>query len=313
MKNPKKIVVVGSINRDLVVRMPRIPKPGETILGGSFKTFAGGKGANQAVAAARLGANVVMIGGVGDDAFGSEMLDTLARENINIDYVKTYPEFATGVALIQVDEKGRNSIAVASGANFCLSEAHVEKSLHEIERFDVLLLQLEIPTRIVEKAAKIAFNQGAKVILNPSPAQILGEELLGLVDVLIPNEHEIGVMIREVRKYKLDFLKTIEINLPRKIKNLIVTLGDQGSIVINECGEETHVPAYSVQAIDTTAAGDCFVGALAVAICEGRSLVDAAKFASAAAALSVTREGAQPSLPNRDEVEEFLIEKEKYP
>jgi len=294
---------------DLVVRMPRIPRPGETLLGGVFKTFPGGKGANQAVAAARLGGKVTMIGCVGDDAFGREMRATLIQEGIDTTNILVHPEAATGVALIQVDAQGQNSIAVASGANFCLTSADVEKALQSIGEFEALVMPLETPLETIYAAAKIASQRGAQVLLNPAPAQVLERSLLELVDVLLPNEHEIALMTGIPLHTPADTHRAADRLLALGVKNLLVTLGSQGSALFDASGQQTLIPACPVQAVDTTAAGDCFVGALAVGLCEGQSLQDAAKFASAAAALSVTREGAQPSLPQRADVEQFLRER----
>ena len=304
------IVVVGSLNMDLVVRMPQIPRPGETLLGGVFKTFPGGKGANQAVAAARLGAHVTMIGCIGDDGFGKEMRVALESEGIDTTHVLVHPEAATGVALIQVDAQGQNSIAVASGANFRLSGSDVDKAMQAIGKFDALVMPLETQLETVYTAAKIASGRGAIVILNPAPAQVLPREILELVDVLIPNEHELalmtGVPVHSVVDVSLAVPKLLQLGA----KKVIVTMGGHGAVLFED-GHEALIPACRVQAVDTTAAGDCFVGALAVALCEGRSLLPAAEFASAAAALSVTREGAQPSLPHREEVVQFLLERRK--
>lgn len=299
------IVVVGSLNMDLVVRIPQIPKPGETLLGGVFKTFPGGKGANQAVAAARLGANVSMIGCVGDDAFGKELRAGLEKEGINITHILVHPEEATGVALIQVDAQGRNSIAVASGANFSLTGSDVAKALQAIGKFDALVMPLETPVETIYTAAKIASIQGSKVILNPAPAMILAREILELVDVLVPNEHELSMMT-QVLLDSISDVSTAALMLHRLgTKNLVVTMGSEGAVLFEEV-QESRIQAYQVQAVDSTSAGDCFVGALAVRLCEGKSLLAACEFASAAAALSVTREGAQPSLPYRQEVEYFI-------
>jgi ribokinase len=301
-----KIVVVGSLNMDLVVRMPQIPRPGETLLGGVFKTFPGGKGANQAVAAARLGSNVTMIGCVGDDAFGQEMRSTLAREGIDTTHVLVHPQSATGVALIQVDAAGQNSIAVASGANYELTSADVEEAMRSIEIFDVLVMPLETPLETIYTAARIASRCGARVLLNPAPAQVLKQELLELVDVLLPNEYEAALMTgSSALQSASDIRNAAQKLLVLKVKNLIVTMGDRGAMLFDG-KTELHIPACMVQAVDSTAAGDCFVGALAVALCEGRSITAAAEFASAAAALSVTRDGAQPSLPRREEVTRFI-------
>lgn len=306
-----KIVVVGSLNMDLVVRMPQIPRPGETLLGGVFKTFPGGKGANQAVAAARLGAHVTMIGCVGSDAFGQEMRDTLTAEGIDTTHVLVHPESATGVALIQVDAKGQNSIAVASGANFQLTSADVENAMQAIENFDVLVMPLETPLETIYTAAKIASERGAKVLLNPAPAQMLKPDLLELADVLLPNEYEAALMTGSPSlQSAADVRNAAEKLLSLGVKNLMVTMGSQGAMLFD--GQmESNISVCPVQAVDTTAAGDCFVGALAVGLCEGKSLLSAAEFASAASAISVTRDGAQPSLPRREEVLQFMNERSK--
>ncbi|HEY3310025.1 MAG TPA: ribokinase [Anaerolineales bacterium] len=306
------IVVVGSLNMDLVVRMPRIPRPGETLLGGVFSTVPGGKGANQAVAAARLGAHVSMVGCVGTDPFGEVMRSTLRAEGIDIGHILEIPAEATGVALIQVDALGQNTIAVASGANFRLTGADVENAMQAIGDFDALVMPLETPLDTIYTAARIANDKGAKVLLNPAPAQILESDLLGLVDVLLPNEHEIGLMTKMPVESKAATIRAAEKLLSQGVKNVIVTVGSQGAIFLDgKTGESLSIPAWQVQAVDTTAAGDCFVGGLAVGMCEGKSLPLAAEFASAAAAISVTRPGAQPSLPRRVEVEQFMRERNK--
>jgi ribokinase len=307
-----KIIVVGSLNMDLVVRMPKIPRPGETLLGGVFKTFPGGKGANQAVAAARLGVHVTMIGCIGNDSFGQEMRATLAKEGIDTTHILVHPDEATGVALIQVDAQGQNSIAVASGANFRLTSTNVEKAMQIIGEFNALVMPLETPLETIYTATDIAARKGAKVILNPAPAQILEKDLLQLVDVLLPNEYEIAFMTGMQLQSASDINYAAEKLLSLGPRNLIVTMGSQGAILFNEKkARPTIIPAWQVQAIDSTAAGDCFVGALAVGLCEGKSITAAAKFASAAAAISVTRIGAQPSLPYREEVDQFMRERHK--
>ncbi len=303
------IVVVGSLNMDLVVRMPQIPRPGETLLGGVFKTFPGGKGANQAVAAARLGALVKMVGCVGGDAFGHEMRATLAHEGIDTACVSTLSDEATGVALIQVDAQGQNSIAVASGANFRLTGAEVEKALQGMDKFEALVMPLETPLETVYAGAKNASRRGARVLLNPAPAQVLEKDLLKLVDVLVPNEYELALMTGMAIQSDDDIRQAARRLLEGGPKNLIVTMGREGALLLGEDVKETVVPAYSVEPVDTTAAGDCFVGALAVGLCEGKDLRSAAEFASAAAAISVTRAGAQPSLPRREEVMQFMRER----
>jgi ribokinase len=306
------IVVVGSLNMDLVVRMPKIPRPGETLLGGVFKTFPGGKGANQAVASARLGAHVIMVGCVGNDSFGQELCSALASEGIDTDHILVHQEESTGVALIQVDAQGQNSIAVASGANFCLTGSDVENAMQTIGDFDALVMPLETPLDTIYTAAKIASHKGAMVLLNPAPAQVLEKDLLKLVDILLPNEYEIGLMTGMSVQTSVDTRQSAEKLLSQGVKNLIVTLGNQGSIFFDgKTNEDMLIPACPVQAVDTTAAGDCFVGAMAVALCEGKSISAAAEFASVAAAISVTRAGAQPSLPHRNEVDKFIYERNK--
>lgn len=305
------IVVVGSLNMDLVVRMPDIPRPGETLLGGTFATFPGGKGANQAVAAARLGARVTMIGRVGRDSFGKQMLGILAAEGIDTAHVGQDPDQPTGVALIEVDARGENSIAVASGANYALIAREVESAWDKIDRPDWLVMPLETPVEAVHAAARLAKAHGVGVILNPAPAQALPGDLLRLVDVIVPNEHEAALMTGLVLRTGED-IRRAALDLQSKgAANVILTLGSQGVCVL-ESSQSQLVPytlaAHRVEVVDTTAAGDCFVGALAVALGELRSMRDAASFACAAAALSVTRPGAQPSMPRRAEVDRFMRE-----
>ncbi len=301
------IVEVGSLNMDLVVRMPRIPKPGETLLGGIFATFPGGKGANQAVAAARLGAQVTMLGRVGADAFGRELLDVLKKEGIDTRYIGVDENAATGVALIEVDENGQNSIAVASGANFTVTAEEIERNLAQIPALDWLVMPLETPLETIFCAARMARQKGARVMLNPAPAQRLADELLALIDVIIPNEHE-AAFITGVDVGSEDALVAAGTAfLDKGVGSVILTLGNRGSFILEKTGAH-RLPAVPVRAVDTTAAGDCFVGALAVGLAEGRSLADAAGFASAAAAISVTRMGAQPSMPTREETDCFIRE-----
>jgi ribokinase len=304
-----RIVVVGSFNMDLVVRLPVIPKPGETLLGGTFAAYPGGKGANQAVAAARLGGQVIMIGRVGADAFGDQLRDIARAERMDTRFVGVDPAAATGVALIQVDDRGQNSIAVASGANFTLTAADVVAAFAGIERIDLVVMPLETPIETIELAAKLARRAGARTVLNPAPAQHLSAGLLRNVDVLIPNEHEAAFMtgtdVRSLQDARGAATRLLQSG-PRAV---IITLGSRGALIAEAADPEpvyTEVPAFSVEAVDTTAAGDAFVGALAVALGEGRTLAEAARFASAAAAISVTRSGAQPSLPARADVEDFL-------
>lgn len=304
-----RIVVVGSFNMDLVVRMPAIPKPGETLLGGVFATYPGGKGANQAVAAARLGGEVTMIGRVGADAFGDQLLVMARSEGIDTRFVGVDAHAATGVALIQVDAQGQNSIAVASGANFNLTAADVAAAFAQLDRIDLLVMPLETPIATIVIAAELAQQAGARVVLNPAPAQHLGAGLLRNVDVLIPNEHEAAFMAGLAIQTPQDARQVAAALLQSGLPSVIVTMGSQGALIAQRDGPDiafAQAEVFSVQVVDTTAAGDAFVGALAVGLGEGRSLLVAARFASAAAALSVTRIGAQPSLPRRADVEAFL-------
>lgn len=297
------IVVVGSLNMDLVVNAPRHPQIGETILGGRFATFPGGKGANQAVAAARMGAHVRMIGCVGDDGFGAELCKVAAQDGIDTSHISVEKAEATGIALITVDVEGRNTIVVASGANLSLSPRHLHTAKAAFSDADVLVTQLESPLETVSEAIALAAQQGIRVVLNPAPAQPLGAEILSKVDYFIPNERE------AMQIAGTDTLEAaIEKLLALGVRNLIITLGEQGALLVSG-GQRTHIPAYPVKAVDTVAAGDAFVGAFATGLAEGLGLEAAARLGNAAAALSVTRPGAQPSLPLRREVDEFLGDK----
>jgi ribokinase len=302
-----KIVVVGSSNTDMVVKTPHIPAPGETVLGGEFIMAAGGKGANQAVAAARLGGNVTLIARVGRDVFGEQALAGFRREGLDIRYVVADPEAPSGVALIFVGAEGQNSIAVAPGANACLSPEDVRRAREAIEAADVVLLQLEIPLETVLAAAEIAHRVGVRVILNPAPAppQPLSTGLLARVDVLTPNESEVGLLSGTQVVDTGNAERAARRLLEQGVGAVIATLGARGALVVTP-DDQQFVPSFPVDVVDTTAAGDSFNGGLAVALAEGRSLRDAVRFASACGALATTRMGAQPSLPTADEVSGFM-------
>ena len=299
------IAVVGSLNMDLVARSPRIPQPGETIIGGDFRTVPGGKGANQAVAAARLGARVSMVGRVGRDTFAGPLLDNLAAAGIDHSFVTQDPQAATGVALIVVDDAGQNSIVVASGANMRLSPADVDGAETAIAGADVLLLQLESPLETVTRAAEVARAHGVIVILNPAPARSLPGSLLSLVDVLIPNESETALLtgLPVGDQAEAEAASTALRGLG--VGTVILTLGERGALLAREEGAE-HLPAFDVTPVDTTAAGDAFVGGFAVALAEGRSLAEAVRWGNAAGGLATTKLGAQSSLPTRQELEALL-------
>ena len=299
------ITVVGSLNMDLVVRAPRIPQPGETIIGGDFHTVPGGKGANQAVAAARLGAQVSMVGRVGRGAFAGPLLKNLAAAGVEHAFVTQDSEAATGVALIVVDDAGQNSIVVASGANVRLSPTDVDDAGATIAAADALLLQLESPLETVTRAAEVARAKGATVILNPAPARSLPAALLSLVDVLIPNESEAalltGLPIDNPAEAEAAATALRELG----VGTVILTLGERGALLAREDGAEVF-PAFEVTPVDTTAAGDAFVGGFAVALAGGQPLAEAVRWGNAAGALATTRLGAQPSLPTRQELQALL-------
>ena len=308
------ILVVGSLNMDLVVQMPAIPRPGETLLGGKFATFPGGKGANQAVAAARLGAQVTMVGKVGGDAFGEQMLQIIRKEGIDTRFVGVDAHSATGVALITVDAQGQNSISIASGANFSLTAEEVRQAWELIPNVDLVVMPLETPIETIRTAAQMAHERQVRAILNPAPAQDLEESLLRLIYVIVPNEIETEFLTGRAIKNQDDARKAGVELLKRGVANAVLTLGESGALLVQGDSENPifeFIPAFQVNAVDTTAAGDAFVGALATALGEGLSLARSAHFANAVAALSVTRPGAQPSLPYRDEVDQYLQEKRR--
>jgi len=299
------ILVVGSSNTDMIIKVQHIPKPGETILGGKFATAAGGKGANQAVGAARAGGNVTFIACVGRDMFGDKALAGFIADGINVDHIVRDQSSPSGVALIFVAENGENSIAVASGSNGKLASAHLSKAKGAFRKAGVVVFQLETPLPTVKAAARLAANAGARVILNPAPARPLPNDLLRDVYLLTPNESEAELLTGVAVKNDAGVAKAADKLLGRGVQNVIITLGSRGAFV---AGKETRafVPGFKVKPVDTTGAGDMFNGALAVALAEGKSLLEAARFASAAAAISVTRLGAQTSAPRRKEIDRML-------
>jgi ribokinase len=299
------ITVVGSLNMDLIARTPRFPQPGETIIGDEFRTAPGGKGANQAVAAARLGAQVSMVGRVGRDAFAESLLNNLAAAGVDHTSVIHDPEAATGVALIAVDDAGQNSIVVASGANARLSPVDVDGAEAAIAGADALLLQLESPLETVTRAAKVARAHGVSVILNPAPARPLPDALLALVDVLIPNESETALLTGLPVGDPVEAEAAATALRELGVGTVILTLGERGALLAREDGAE-YFPAFEVTPVDTTAAGDAFVGGFAVALAEGRSLAEAVQWGNGAGALATTKLGAQPSLPTRQDLEGLL-------
>jgi ribokinase len=297
----QRIVIIGSSNTDMVIKSKKLPAPGETIIGGTFLMNSGGKGANQAVAASRLGADVTFVSKTGNDIFGKQTVQSLQREGINTDFIFTDLENPSGVALILVDAKGENSISVASGANGNLQIKEVEKAIEQITPNDIVLLQLEIPISTVEFTIKKCFEKGAKVILNPAPAQVLDESIFKYLDLITPNETEAalltGIKVIDLNTAEQAALKFYE----KGVKNVIITLGASGAYLHNQTVNQL-IPAPVVEATDTTAAGDIFNGALAVALSENQDLEQAVRFACRVAAISVTKMGAQASAPKRNEL-----------
>ena len=299
-----RIVVVGSANVDFVVQTPHIPLPGETVLGRDFVMAMGGKGANQAVGAARLGADVVFVTRVGQDVFGDQCLDAYQEAGIITDFVTRDPQAATGVALIAVAADGENSITVASGANMTLTPAMLSPAA--FEGADVLLLQLEVPVETVLKAAQMARERGIRVVLNPAPAQRLPAELLQLVDVITPNRIEAAQLMGLDSAASLSDEELVKGLLGLGPSETVVTMGSAGSLAGGSFGW-TQVAPFEIEPVDTTAAGDAFNAGLAVALGHGTySLHQAARYANACGALAATRLGAQPSLPDAASVEKLL-------
>lgn len=286
----------------MVVKSDKLPAPGETVIGGEFLMNPGGKGANQAVAAARLGGNVFFVGKTGNDLFGKQAIQQFKRENIQTDYVVTDAKLPSGVALINVDQNGENSISVAPGANAALTTADVAPALATLQSGDLVLVQLEIPVEVVAHVIKHSAEAGAGVILNPAPARKLAKETLARLYLITPNESEAelltGIRVSDLASAE----KAAQILRDAGCEHVIITLGARGAYVSSGDISEI-VPSVPVKAVDTTAAGDCFNGALTVALAEGRGIPDAVTFACRAAAISATRMGAQSSLPTRKETD----------
>lgn len=296
------IVIIGSVNMDLVLRVPRMPMPGETLAGDKFMTIPGGKGANQAVACARLaapGTAVAMVACVGEDAFGTQMRHSITACGIDDRYIDDVAGEATGIASIMVDAQAQNSIVIAAGANGRLDVERIERARPLIEQASIVLLQLEVPMATVIHSIELAHALGKTVVLNPAPAQALPRELLQKIDYLILNEIE-AAMLAEQPSEDIPLLADKLHALGAR--NVVVTLGEKGVYGSFADGQQRHLPARKVQAVDTTAAGDTFIGGFIGAIAQGRDQFDAIAYAQAAAALSVTRVGAQTSIPTRDEV-----------
>jgi len=303
----KRIVVVGSINLDLVAATERIPIAGETVAGSSFQTFAGGKGANQAVAAARLAGQVSMLGKLGTDAFGVQLRESLANANVNTDAVDVVSG-SSGVALITTDAEGQNAITVVAGANARLGPADLEAHIELIRSAGILLTQLEIPIETVEYLAGIAVEEGIPLMLDPAPACPLPSSLLKRVNWLTPNETETRILtgLPPGNLGERELEEAADKLLNAGCRNIVLKLGNRGCYLALADGTRERLAAYAVSAVDTTAAGDAFNGAFAVALMKGQSPVDCAMWASGVAAISATRHGAQPSMPTLIEVDRFL-------
>lgn len=299
----KNICVIGSLNMDLVVNVDTMPKPGQTIIGSNFKEVPGGKGANQAVAMARLNGNVSMIGKVGEDAFGQTLINSLKNDKVDTTYIKT-TKGATGVALITVDKNAQNSIVVSPGANFEVKEEDIDNNIKAIENSDIVVLQLETPLNTIKYALKKAKELNKYTLLNPAPALKLDDEIIKNVDLLTPNETELEIISGVSIETEEDIQKAAQVMIEKGVKELIVTLGSKGSLYINK-EKSIFKKAYKVEAVDTTAAGDSYTGALAVALSNDKSIEEAMDFASKVGALSVLKEGAQSSLPTLEDVKNF--------
>ena len=300
----KDILVVGSINMDLVINVDEMPKKGQTILGENFNQIPGGKGANQAVAVARLGGNVAMIGKVGQDNFGNKLIQTMNSDGVDTSFIKSEKDISTGVALITVDRSGENSIVVAPGANYEIEKKDIDKAKKLIEYSKIVITQLEIPIEIVEHTLSKAKENGKYTILNPAPAQVLDRDIIKNIDLLTPNETELEILSGINIKNEEDIRKAAQKLIDLGIKELIITLGDSGCIYVNKNTFKKY-DAYKVVPVDTTGAGDSFNAAIAVGLSHEKDIDEIIDFALKVGALAVTKEGAQSSLPYIDEVLDF--------
>lgn len=297
------VIVVGSSNTDMVVTTFKMPLPGETVMGNDFEIIAGGKGANQAVAAARAGSTVTFVTKTGGDDFGKQAIEGYRKDKINTDKIFTDPDKPSGIAVIIVDElSGQNSIVVAPGSNNSLSIQEIDSLAADIQKADVLLVQLEIPLETVQRSLQIASDSGIQTILNPAPAQPLHDDILGLVDIITPNESETFILTGIYPDSPSAIINAAEQLLKKVRKAVIITLGSSGAYYISKNGHEAFIPTHKVEAVDTTAAGDVFNGYFAHALANGQSLTDCIHLANTAASISVKRKGAQTSIPYLKEI-----------
>ncbi|PHV11686.1 ribokinase [Chitinimonas sp. BJB300] len=298
LKSSRRLVVIGSLNMDLVMRAPRAPEAGETLTGHGFTTHPGGKGANQAVACARLGGNVAMVGRLGDDTFGKALRAGLVAEGVTDSMVSTDAEAASGVAMILVDDEAQNRITLALGANNQLLPEHLDAAAELLDGAALLLLQLEVPIPTVLHAAKLAKQFNCPVLLNPAPAAALPDEIWPLIDYLVPNETETALLCGRPVTDVASAAVAAEVFLAKGVRHVLITMGSKG-VFVATAEFSQHLPAFPVKAVDTTGAGDTFIGGFSVGLSEGKSLQDAARLGQRAAALGVTRHGAQSSIPYR--------------
>lgn len=305
MMKTGKLAVLGSINADHILNLTHFPRPGETVIGKQYQVAFGGKGANQAVAAGRSGADIVFIACVGEDDIGERIRQQLVNDRIDVSPVEAVAGDSTGVALIFVNGEGENTIGIHAGANAALTPARVEQHQQVIADAAALLMQLESPLESVLAAAKIAHQHQTQVILNPAPATELPDELLSLVDMITPNETEAQILTGVAVNSDEDAARAAAVLHDKGIRTVLITLGSRG-VWLSEQGKGQRIPGFRVEAVDTIAAGDTFNGALITALIEQRPMAEAVRFAHAAAAIAVTRRGAQPSVPWRDEIDSFL-------
>jgi len=309
MMKTGKLAVLGSINADHILNLTHFPRPGETVIGKQYQVAFGGKGANQAVAAGRSGADIAFIACVGDDDTGERIRQQLMNDRIDISPIEAVPGESTGVALIFVNGDGENTIGIHAGANAALTPVRVEQHQQVIADASALLMQLESPLESVLSAARIAHQHQTQVILNPAPATALSDELLSLVDMITPNETEAQILTGVAVNSDEDAARAAAVLHEKGIRTVLITLGSRG-VWLSEQGEGQRIPGFRVEAVDTIAAGDTFNGALITALLEQRPMAEAVRFAHAAAAIAVTRHGAQPSVPWREEIDRFLQQQE---
>ncbi|MHA1146974.1 MAG: ribokinase [Promethearchaeota archaeon] len=305
------VLIIGSSNMDLNIYSKKLPLPGETVTGGTFKQFLGGKGANQAVASVRSGAETIFIGKIGMDAYGDQMIEQLTKEGIDTNHIIRDAEVASGIAFIMIDEQGENMISVAPGANFNMTPEEVRANSDLIRSANVIVVQMEIPIKTISEIYKIASRGTTIKILNPAPLKKIPPETLKNIDIIIPNEGELtqlhwlcGYNELQHVEGREKIIKASKDITTLGLKTIITTLGNKGCLIYNGVNDEIiEIPAFKVEAIDTVGAGDCFNGVLASKLCQGEALVDAVKYAIAAASIAVTRKGAQASMPYKEEIE----------